>query len=195
MGFLIRLARKVAGRLDKASPDFVPSRPKQPDTEYKTVGATPERDLVPVEHCETTSLSHLRDVLNGSGEISLVIHWATWCDGCVEEVPALKQLHDEYGEKVRFIGVCWDSFQGSLSERELLVKVEEFILANEIGWRSLLVPNDPEALFDTLDMSCQTVPQLWVLNMSGDLDYQENGPLTLDAIKQLREAIERNFRG
>jgi cytochrome c biogenesis protein CcmG/thiol:disulfide interchange protein DsbE len=39
------------------------------------------------------------------GHPILVNIWASWCDPCIEEAPALIAAHQKYGDKVRFIGV------------------------------------------------------------------------------------------
>ena len=36
---------------------------------------------------------------------AFLIFWATWCPNCLREVPQLKALHAEYGEKMHFVGV------------------------------------------------------------------------------------------
>jgi thiol-disulfide isomerase/thioredoxin len=44
------------------------------------------------------------------GQTVVVNFWASWCGPCVEEMPALAQLHREYAHKgVQFIGIGVDS--------------------------------------------------------------------------------------
>ncbi|TKC90959.1 TlpA family protein disulfide reductase [Trinickia terrae] len=44
------------------------------------------------------------------GQTVVVNFWASWCGPCVEEMPALTQLNDEYAKKgVKFIGIGVDS--------------------------------------------------------------------------------------
>lgn len=42
------------------------------------------------QHADTTSLK---------GKVVLVNFWATSCSGCVEEMPEIKKLHQQYGSK------------------------------------------------------------------------------------------------
>lgn len=39
------------------------------------------------------------------GRVVLLNFWATWCSPCVEEMPALQQIYDEYGKQVEVIAV------------------------------------------------------------------------------------------
>ncbi|QCP51062.1 TlpA family protein disulfide reductase [Trinickia violacea] len=44
------------------------------------------------------------------GQTVVVNFWASWCGPCVEEMPTLAQLNDEYSKKgVKFIGIGVDS--------------------------------------------------------------------------------------
>lgn len=43
------------------------------------------------------------------GKVVLIDFWATWCTACVEELPNLKKLHDEYHDQgFEVLGVCLD---------------------------------------------------------------------------------------
>ncbi len=44
------------------------------------------------------------------GKLVLLDFWATWCTPCIEQMPALKQLHDKFSGDSRFVmlGLCLD---------------------------------------------------------------------------------------
>lgn len=39
------------------------------------------------------------------GKVVLLNFWATWCSPCVEEMPALEKIHEEYGDQVKVVAV------------------------------------------------------------------------------------------
>jgi cytochrome c biogenesis protein CcmG, thiol:disulfide interchange protein DsbE len=80
-------------------------------------GATPahaectkgQRDCLPdVNYVDTTGVAYTREAL--TGKIVLVNFWATWCQPCKAEIPALSKVYDKYKSKgVVFLGVLTDT--------------------------------------------------------------------------------------
>lgn len=62
------------------------------------------------------------DLANYKGKVVLVSFWTTWCPGCVDEVPALIRLQQEFGER-RFtvVGIAVDD-QGEESVESFVGK-------------------------------------------------------------------------
>jgi thiol-disulfide isomerase/thioredoxin len=55
------------------------------------------------------------------GEVRVVNFWATWCPPCRREIPLLKELQSEYGDRIRIIGVAIDDME---AVREYAVEAE-----------------------------------------------------------------------
>lgn len=39
------------------------------------------------------------------GQVILLNFWATWCNNCVKEMPAIEKLYEEYGDQITIVGV------------------------------------------------------------------------------------------
>ena len=125
-----------------------------------------------------------------TGRPLLVNHWATWCEGCVEELPMLIALHSRIGDRVDFLGVSWDGFQGAGDAQQLCRWVESFALTQGLPWDSLLVDAEPSELFARLAMECRTVPQLWLIDSMGEVVHRVEQILDEELLAELHRAVE-----
>jgi thiol-disulfide isomerase/thioredoxin len=66
--------------------------------------------------------------LDFDGRPTLINVWATWCPPCLAEMPELVAAHQEWGDRVRFVGLAADS------EREhVLALMERFAITYEVA--------------------------------------------------------------
>ena len=74
---------------------------------------------------QTEKLSDLR------GSITVVNFWATWCGPCLEELPLLSKLTQEYsGKKVRFIAISADADPENRKNR---AKIDQFLTNHSLA--------------------------------------------------------------
>lgn len=186
MGIIRRLGRRAAARI----------RPRE-ETASVTPRPAPRPALypapvveAPIESlgCALASVETIRETIFAAGKPRLINHWATWCEGCVEELPLLVSLHQEYGDSVEFIGVSWDGFQGG-GGTALVREVDQFSRAHGLPWESLVVDADPESLFESLEMVCHTVPQVWLVDSKGVVVHRVEEVLDEASVDSLKQAI------
>ncbi|WP_397362662.1 TlpA family protein disulfide reductase [Olleya sp. R77988] len=80
----------------------------------------------------TTSLSDLK------GKYVYVDVWATWCEPCIGEIPALQTLEKDYeGKNIAFVSISTDEGRGYRANS----KEESFKLAKE-GWRKMITEKE-----------------------------------------------------
>jgi len=69
---------------------------------------------------------------DGEGRITWINFWATNCEPCRTEMPAMERLADAYGDRLLVLGVDWG---------ESRVSVVDFVERYEIGYPILLDPD------------------------------------------------------
>jgi len=98
----------------------------------------------------STDISSLR------GKVVLVDFWATWCGGCVNEMPQVLALYQKYhGEGLEVIGVSLDE------DRSALVK---FTTDHGIPWPQYLAGTEVWKRF-----GIQSIPTVWLIDKKGML--------------------------
>ena len=64
--------------------------------------ATPPEDVPPLPD---VSLEEVLDSIAGSDQPVVVNVWASWCIPCRSEAPLLRRAADDFGDRVRFMGL------------------------------------------------------------------------------------------
>lgn len=101
----------------------------------------------------------------------LVNMWGAWCPPCRDEAPILAAAHDEFGDRIQFLGIdIEDDRAGAVA----------FI--REFGWRfpSVVDPTFPSRFRSALGFLGQ--PNTLFYDASGELVTTWRGPLTEAAL-------------
>jgi len=69
---------------------------------------------------------------NGSGRVTWVNFWATSCEPCRTEMPAMQRLADAYGDRLLVLGINWGESRSA---------VDDFVARYAISYPILLDPS------------------------------------------------------
>jgi thiol-disulfide isomerase/thioredoxin len=112
---------------------------------------------------ETIELSFSNNVLVSKeleGKIVLINFWATWCPPCIEELPALNNLYEKYGDIFEIVGVLYE-------KEKTKEDIQTFAKEHNIKFPITLGENNFEAakMFDNV----QKVPESFLFSQDGFL--------------------------
>ena len=174
MGFIKAFVRSLSGRVATrvAEHDLFEKdgeRVRLPLQDSPPIQASPT-----VQEGPSITLASLADVdavLEAGKGIRIVNHWATWCSGCVEELPELRRLADSLGGEVVFVGVSWERFQASGGTKDSMLAIQIEMEKHGLSWDTLMLDDevDPDRFFSHLKMDCHTIPQTWVVDDDGKI--------------------------
>jgi thiol-disulfide isomerase/thioredoxin len=131
----------------------------------------------------------VRAAIVPDGRPMLINHWATWCDGCVEELPALVAAHDAFGDRVAFVGVAWELFTGSGDLAESVGTVDRFARENRVRWPSIVFDGTPTELFEGLELVDTVIPQTFIVDERGAVRFHRVGAV---AEAEIVDALRRS---
>jgi len=184
---LKRAADKVLGRGGPAPSGPTGDLPGSPSSDDRKHEAKPTAAPAgPDDGIRFADLDEIYETLFGPGKPRLVNHWATWCEGCLEELHLLVDLQAELGSDVEFVGISWEGFQGGMLGQDLIEEVRSYSRLNGLSWGSLLVEAPPPELFDRLNMDCDTVPQVWLIDASGAVVHRIERVLEPSDVQELQ---------
>jgi thiol-disulfide isomerase/thioredoxin len=129
-----------------------------------------------------------RVVAPKKGRVVLVNFWATWCDPCREEMPALVAAAKGFPSKdVAVVLVSVDSLKDSPAVVRFLAKEK----VPFVCWQ--VKSHDPQVFVDTVDKAWSgAVPYTLVYSRSGTLVAKLAGPQTQEAFG---DAVKKALAG
>lgn len=98
-------------------------------------------------------------------ELTVIDFWATWCKPCVNAIPKINKLSQQFSEgKVSFIGVNVDGPRN-------LAKVNPFVQSMRLQY-SIVLDTDQELL---TELNATVLPTLLILNKKNKEVYRHEG--------------------
>ncbi len=105
------------------------------------------------------------------GQVYVVEFWATWCGPCLAGMPHISKLQDEYGEKVRIIGISREKEE---VVREWLPKErEEGVTWDQTVTYSLAMDTAENQMYDTWFRAAGRtgIPSAFLVGVDGVIEW------------------------
>lgn len=96
------------------------------------------------------------------GVWTVVDFWATWCGDCRRELPTVKELYAQYGTKVKFIGVSFDTDKA---------KLDTFTQANDVTWTQYSEFKKWKETTISKQYNISWLPTMYLINPEGKVAY------------------------
>lgn len=173
-----RLAALVVSLLVLVACDPTEPPPDQRDCTIRAQNAA-EAPLLPVcadslPTADPDSFERLLTQLEGTPV--LVNFWGSWCPPCKDEMPRLVDAHDEFGDRVQFLGV------DILDNREEATRFME-----EYGMTFPSVFDVPDAIKTSLGQFGQ--PTTVFFRADGSFEFAYAGPIGENVLRKHLESI------
>ena len=143
-----------------------------------------------VEKVYFSSVEEIVHDIHSQSGWRLVHHWATWCDGCMEEIDDIQRFTSNLSLMgVSTVGISWELFNGTPPQHALPV-IQHVHLAHSLDFESKVVKGNPEDLFDKLGLSEHQIPQTAIYK-DGQCVYSYLGILTKEEHEKIHTIVSR----
>jgi peroxiredoxin len=121
----------------------------------------------------------------GKGKWTIVAIWAHDCPICNAEIPAMAFFHDDHKDKDAIVlGVSVDGW----ANRH---KAKQFIQTHALNFTNLIAEPRQEVLGRFGGGTFYGTPTFYVYSPTGELMARQVGPITIEAIEEYIQSIDR----
>ena len=157
-------------------------RQKQPPISFEDPAS--QGEIPNPKEVQLSRAADIQRMLQGHEGWLIVNHGASWCDGCIEELPVLRSLYEQASQKgIEMVGISWELFEGGGPEAAVQM-VSHCIEEYKISFGSWVLLDDPSTAFEALSIGWQKIPQTWLLR-NGVSVYKHEGLLRAADIETL----------
>ncbi|MFW5836615.1 MAG: TlpA family protein disulfide reductase [Desulfovibrionaceae bacterium] len=119
----------------------------------------------------------LQRIAEAKGKVVLINFWATWCPGCLQEIPELVKLRKAYDEdELLVIGASVDESRG---------KLQRYLAKRPVNYPMYQAASEASMLYGV-----RSIPLILIYNPKGELMVKHEGFAPFD---QLQAAVGKLF--
>ncbi|RJP32133.1 MAG: hypothetical protein C4527_06555 [Candidatus Omnitrophota bacterium] len=153
----------AANQADRTVVDPSP-QPLISKKEASLVSAEVEGKQVKAVAADISLDDFLELIRNRHGKPLFVNFWATWCEPCVEEMPHIVELYEQFKEQVDFIAISVDGFTGTADQ--VPAKMEQLKMSFPV---KILKTDDQDHAIKTIDSEwAGELPVTFLYNTAGE---------------------------
>jgi thiol-disulfide isomerase/thioredoxin len=124
-----------------------------------------------------------------SGKISVINFWETWCQACIEELPAFNQIQMEYGDKVEVVAIAGVTSTADSAATWMSGKGwKTFDKESEWADVSLTFAYLPAANCQMLGCAGM-LPRTIIVDGKGIVAHAQDGSMTHEALKEIVDSL------
>jgi thiol-disulfide isomerase/thioredoxin len=128
-----------------------------------------------------------RELAARRGSVVVVPVWASWCQTCIEMLPAMAAISERYARKgVLFVSLCLDDY----TRAQDIHAAEEIVVAREVRFPHFLPQQDIAESLEALTLG--DLPAVLVYDRAGELRYRLEGDRWTNEISlaDVEDAVE-----
>lgn len=158
-------------------------------------GRTRLDDGTVLERCVWVTAAELHTLTQNQHHPRLFIHWSTASEGCVHDLPDLRELHLFWAHHVDFLAVCWDQTTCQRPPSKTATAVEAWHRDYGLTWQSLVPDHTAGTATSLFDLQEDTLPQVLLYDADGRLLFHRVGPLNTSDRGQLALLLREKCSG
>jgi thiol-disulfide isomerase/thioredoxin len=174
-------------------PDSVPATPLEKPTQVaEEEKSAPPTPLYIGDKAPAVTVDHWvkGDAIDGfkEGQVYVMEFWATWCGPCVTSMPHLSGIQEEYGNKVKVIGVSSEKDPEIVTTFLAKTNKRDNKLNNDRMRYTVAVDPDRSTSRSFMEASNQRgIPTAFIINGNGQVAWIGH-PMSMD--EPLKEVVE-----
>jgi thiol-disulfide isomerase/thioredoxin len=141
-----------------------------------TVKGKPAHEL-PAEHLSGAAVTLPALLRSAHGHPSLVVFWASWCEPCIQEAPALERFSRSPEGAGRIVGVDWSDARSGATA-----------FVHRYGWTFPTVRDGDGVVGNDYELT--NLPTTFVIDGGGHIRRTLHGPQTAASLRQALRAVE-----